>query len=250
MKDESQVKYFVGLGVALVVAIALYWQLSDFLCPPEAAGRGATSSSVSSWFGCRRYRIRDHVRSHHGTLDYIRAADSRCGYNSIRHRVSSPAADGIAQARAAYDRGYASLQQGDLQGAIREFDWRSVSIPVNTTRSLHGEPPMPTWSSSSMQSQTMTGRSRWIREARRRTTIAVAAGRTSARLSEPWRTSTRALRLRPDYMIALYARGHRFADARRERACGSRLRQALSLASDDSTRERLQSRLAALGANP
>ena len=35
MKSESSAKYVVGLGVALVAAIALHWYLSGLLCPPR-----------------------------------------------------------------------------------------------------------------------------------------------------------------------------------------------------------------------
>ena len=89
--------------------------------------------------------------------------------------VESPHAEGIAPARAAYDRGWASLQRGDFQDrhpGVRPGDRPRSNRQLRVHRA--GKCLRGTEAIRTRHSRTMSGRSHAIRGAFRRTTIAAA----------------------------------------------------------------------------
>jgi tetratricopeptide (TPR) repeat protein len=250
MKSESSAKYVVGLGVALVAAIALHWYLSGLLCPPR--GCRARSDFFVNFFLIWMPSFIAFIAvaaSIMMTWEKFerQPADADSGQSAS---VESPPADGIAPARAAYDRGWASLQRGDFQDAIRQFD---LAIGLDPTDSYAFIARGNACAELKQFEQAFADYERALALDPRSVPAHYNRGRTLQDVGDTVRAIAdfdAAIRLRPGYVLALHSRGIALQTLGDSGRAIADFRQALSLATDDATRRQLESRLAALSAEP
>ncbi len=259
MKEESHLKYIVGLGLALALAVTVWWQLSDLLCPPRGCRPRRDflvnfflvwMPAVITFMLTAGFTMMIWEKFERSTAETDATPTTHTGSTSSAAPANSPAADQTAQARAAYDRGYALLNGNNLEGAVREFNL-AISLDPGDAYAL-------------MARGNAYAEMRWFEHAIADYDRAVALdagnaaahynrGRTWQDLGDLHRALAdfdTALRLRPDYMRALHARGIALQTLGENAHAIADFRQALALANDDATRQQLRSNLAALGAYP
>jgi tetratricopeptide (TPR) repeat protein len=251
MKSESSAKYVVGLGVALVAAIALHWYLSGLLCPPRGC-RARSDFFVNFFLVWMPSFIAFIAVAASIMMTWEKFERQTADMDSAQFVAaeSPPAADGIAPARAAYDRGWASLQHGDFRDAIREFD---LAISLDPTDSYAFIARGNAYAELKQFEQAFADYERALARDPRSVPAHYNRGRTLQDVGDTVRAIAdfdAALRLRPGYVPALHSRGIALQTLGESGRAIADFRQALSLATDDATRRQLESRLAALSTEP
>jgi tetratricopeptide (TPR) repeat protein len=247
MKSESPLKYMVGLGVALAAAIALGWYLSDLLCPPRGC-RARRDFLVNFFLVWLPSMVTFLIIA--GSIMTILEKFERPAADADSASERSPASDVNEDVRAAYDRGYALLQHGDPQGAVREF---GQAISLDPTDPYPFIARGVALADLKQFEQATADYDRAIALDSGNAAAHYNRGRAWQNIGDIDRALTdfdTALRLRPGYMTALYARGIALQTLGENQHAVADFRQALSMATDDATRQQLQARLAALGASP
>jgi tetratricopeptide (TPR) repeat protein len=251
MKSESGLKYVIGLSVALAVAIALHCYLSDLLCP--ARGCRARSDFFVNFFLVWMPSFITFIGVAAGIVmtweKFERPTGAADPALTAAVESSSPA-DAGAQARAAYDRGWASLQRGDFPAALWEFD---LAISLNPTDTFAFIARGNAYAELKQFDQAFADYELSLALDPRSVPAHYNRGRTWQDIGETDRAVAdfdAAIRLRPGYVPALHSRGIALQSLGENGGAIADFRQALSLATDDTTRRQLEARLAALGANP
>jgi tetratricopeptide (TPR) repeat protein len=244
VKEDKPWKYVIAIIAGLVVAVALHWYLSDWLCPPR---------------GCRPRRdflVNFFLVWMPSMVTFICV----CGVTAmLLDTQESPAAPAEAEAPAApagdrdpagnaYDRGVEHLERGEYEAAVREFgaaialDGRYVNAYICRAHAFaelgHYDHAQADYDAA-------------IRLDPRNDIAFQSRGRLWHDIGELNRAVAdydEALRLRPDYILALYGRAMAYRDRGNTQEAVADLRHALALNPDDATRSRLQNRLAEFGA--
>lgn len=248
MKEESSLKYIVAGVIALVLAVTVWWQLSDLLCPPRGC-RPRRDFLVNFFLVWMPAFLTFFL-----TIGFIMMIWEKFERPAAETGASAApahsAAGETAQAHAAYDRGYASVQRGDLPDALRQFDAAVRLDPANPQ--------------AFMARGTVCVRLNQFEHAIADydRVVALDPGNAEAyynrgvswhRLGDVDRTLAdfdAAIRLRPDDVQMLRTRGVVLQSIGENAHAIADFRQALALANDDATRQELLSKLAALGAYP
>jgi tetratricopeptide (TPR) repeat protein len=164
--------------------------------------------------------------------------------------ASSPAADNIAQARAAYERGCALMQGGDPQGAIRELE---LAISLDPTDDYAFIARGNAYAYLQQFERAMADYDHALTLDPASAPAYYNRGRTWQDIGDLDRATAdldAAIRLRPAYLTALHARGIALQALGKNAPAIADFRQALALANDDATRQQLLAKLATLGAYP
>ena len=229
MKSEPTAKYVVGLGVALVAAIALHWYLSDLLCPSRGC-RGRSDFFVNFFLVWMPSFIAFIAVGASIMMTWEKferqTEDTDLGQSAS---VESPHSEGIAPARAAYDRGWASLQCGDFQDAIREFD---RAIGLDPTDSYAFIARGNAYAELKQYEEAFADYERALARDPRSVPAHYNRGRTLQDVGDTVRAIAdfdAALRLRPGYVPALHARGIALQTLGESGRAIADFRQALSL---------------------
>jgi hypothetical protein len=126
MKEESHLKYIVALGVALILAVTVWWQLSDLLCPPRGC-RPRRDFLVNFFLVWMPAFLTFFLTCGFIMMIWEKYERPAAETEASTAPADSPAGE-TAQARAAYDRGYALLNGNDLEARSGNSTWRSAWI--------------------------------------------------------------------------------------------------------------------------